>query len=175
MSDDDWGWDFGGPVIHNPDPNSQAAAHSVEPYAPKSRATVWRLIRDTDGGLACWQVEEITGGLHQSVSATINWLHNAGALVRVGKNKTPTGRAAYIYRATSRRDAQPERVAPVPQGPTSPLAAGAPTRPAVPSSEDSRYPCPAIGCPRNLSGIRALIGGYVEGKCWQHGKRVVKA
>jgi hypothetical protein len=66
-------------------------------------------------------------------------------------------------------------VDPVPQGPTSPLAAGAPTTAPVPSSRESRYPCPAMACPQHLTGIRALIGGYVEGKCFQHGKRVVRA
>jgi hypothetical protein len=83
-------------------------------------------------------------------------------------------RAIWQYRL-ARGPELTQPVEPVPQGPTSPLAAGAPTRPAAPSSEDPRYPCPAIGCPRNLMGIRALIGGYVEGKCYQHGKRVVRA
>jgi hypothetical protein len=90
---------FDGPVITNRDENSRAAAESVQPYASSQRRRVWLLINRYPRGLACWEVEEITGGLHQSVSATINWLYTHKWLVRDGKNKTPSGRSAHIYRA----------------------------------------------------------------------------
>jgi hypothetical protein len=81
------------------DENSRDAYKSIKPYMDSQRRKVWTLIRSRPNGLACWEVEEITGGLHQSVSATINWLWKHGWLVRVGKNKTPSGRSAHIYHA----------------------------------------------------------------------------
>jgi hypothetical protein len=82
------------------DENSQEAYNQHQPYAESQRRKVWSLIRSRPNGLACWEVEEITGGLHQSVSASINWLWRYGWLVRVGKNKTPSNRSAHIYHAT---------------------------------------------------------------------------
>ncbi len=90
---------FDGPVVTNRDMNSQAAARQHEPQAATSRRRIWLLIRAHQNGLACWEAEQLTGGLHQSVSATINWLWNHGWLVRVGFNKTPSNRRAYIYKA----------------------------------------------------------------------------
>jgi hypothetical protein len=94
-------------VVTNPHRNSQSAARSVEGHAPASRAHVWRLIRDSPNGLACWEVEQMTGGLHQSVSATINWLRNHGALTVSGRrNKTPSDRWADIYLARTKAEAE---------------------------------------------------------------------
>lgn len=96
MSDDD---DFEGKVITNPDENSQEAAESVQPYVASMRRRVWMLIGAHPDGLACWEVEQITGGLHQTVSATITWLYHWGWLYRMGKNLTPSNRKAHIYHA----------------------------------------------------------------------------
>lgn len=106
--------EFEGRVITNPDANSRAAAASVQPHAANARRRIFSLIQEHPEGLACWEVEQITAGLHQSVSATINWLHNHGYLARRGKNRAPSGRAAYIYVATTAaerrvRPTEPER------------------------------------------------------------------
>ena len=91
--------DFNGPIITNRDPMSQAAAESMEPWVATQRYTVWSLIRDSPDGLACWQVEQIADMLHQSASASINWLWKHKWLIRDGENRTPSNRRAHIYKA----------------------------------------------------------------------------
>ena len=53
--------DFEGEIITNPDENSQAAAASMKPYVASQRRRIWLLIKHYDDGLACWEVEQITG------------------------------------------------------------------------------------------------------------------
>jgi len=91
--------DFEGRIITNPDPMSQAAAESMKPFVASQRRRIWLLIGSHPSGLACWEVEQITGMLHQSVSASINWLWKYDWLVRDGENRTPSNRRAYIYKA----------------------------------------------------------------------------
>lgn len=105
MSDDD---DFEGKVITNPDENSQETAESIQPYVASMRRRVWLIIWSRPDGLACWEVEQITGGLHQTISATITWLYQHGWLIRVGKNRTPSNNPAHIYRAVRGRDPHDE-------------------------------------------------------------------
>jgi hypothetical protein len=65
-------------------------------------------------------------------------------------------------------------VAPVPQGPTSPLPAGAPTSAPVPSSAEPRYECPKTMCDQTLRDVRATsTRDYFMGKCPRHGWQVV--
>jgi hypothetical protein len=85
-----------------------AAYRESEPYRESQRRKVWKIIRAHPQGLACWEVEEYIKqhggmGLHQSVSATINWLFNEGWVIRVGVNKTPANRRAYVYEAVTKK------------------------------------------------------------------------
>jgi len=123
----DSGWDFGGRVRVQDEENSEIAAESVADVAPTQRRVVWSLVRMT-GPMATWEMEKALGGLHQSVSATVNHLHRMGALVNTGeKNSTPSGRPAWIYRAVTRAESDAAqgivRVDPLPPGspPVSPL------------------------------------------------------
>lgn len=90
MSDLDW------PVPSNPDRNSRSAAHSLEGgEAATQRAAVLAHIK-ANGPIATWQVEEAMGGLHQTISARVYDLQRAGLIKRVGYNRTPSGRRAYL-------------------------------------------------------------------------------
>jgi predicted ArsR family transcriptional regulator len=55
----------------------------------------------TTGGATCWEIENALGLLHQSASATITRLRNAGHLVDTGERRpTNTGRMATVWGAT---------------------------------------------------------------------------
>jgi predicted transcriptional regulator len=47
-----------------------------------------------------WQVEAALGLLHQTASARVYELHEAGLIVRRGKSRTPTGRPCHLYLTT---------------------------------------------------------------------------
>jgi hypothetical protein len=127
------GWDFGGRVRVQDEENSRIAAGSVEGIAPTQREIVWRLVRER-GPMATWEIEEALQGLHQSISATVNHLHRMGALVNTGtKNRTPSGRPSWIYRAVTQEEADRAmgvtRPDPLPPGKTvSPLRGSPPAQ-----------------------------------------------
>jgi hypothetical protein len=84
----------------NRDPNSQAAAASIVHVAPGKRREVYLLVQQ-HGPIATWQLEELTGWSHETVSARVYELHNMGAIRRVGHNLTPSGRRAHTYLAVA--------------------------------------------------------------------------
>jgi len=87
----------GFPVHANKNPFSREAARSVEGTPARTqREAVYDLIRD-HGPIACWQLEQRLNGLHQSVSASVNYLKNNGFIVIQGMNLTPSGRRAAMY------------------------------------------------------------------------------
>jgi hypothetical protein len=84
----------------NRDPNSQAAAASIVHVAPGKRREVYLLVQE-HGPVATWQLEDLTGWSHETVSARVYELHNMGAIRRVGSNLTPSGRKAHTYLAVA--------------------------------------------------------------------------
>lgn len=88
------------PVVTNADPNSRAAAASMEGVpAGTQREAVLRVIEER-APIATWEIEALLHGLHQSVSAAVWTLHRNGYIQRVGHNLTPSGRAAWTYEPT---------------------------------------------------------------------------
>jgi hypothetical protein len=98
------GWTFEGRPLSTRDPNSQAAAAALAPDAPNRRALIWAIFDRSPEPLACWQVKEMTGIPHESVSSTIHYLQRKGALKRVGKNTTPNGNPAWTLVAVPNPD-----------------------------------------------------------------------
>ena len=90
-----------------PDPNSIAAANSIRSTVDTQRAHVLQVVRDhTPGGVAEWQIVEITGLAGNSVRPRLWELLKLGLVIRRGTNRTPHGRKAYLHHAVT--------VAPVP-------------------------------------------------------------
>jgi len=90
---------------HNGTDTSKVAAESVKAALGKQRAVVLQLIKDAGpAGRITDEVEEITGGKHQAISARFHDLHTAGLIYCNAddpKDRRPTrsGRLARIYRA----------------------------------------------------------------------------
>lgn len=92
---------FGNPGIlgrapRTPDENSTAAAESIEPVMGKMNHEVYRLIQE-HGPVSTARLEQLTGGLHQTISARVYQLHKDGLIERVGKGVTPSGRPCWLY------------------------------------------------------------------------------
>lgn len=85
------------------DPNSLAAARSVEKSAPAQRARVFALIEDR-GHIAATDISTVLGIDGNSVRPRLVELEAEGRIEKHGKGKTPSGRACHLYRV---------RVAPV--------------------------------------------------------------
>lgn len=81
------------------DPNSRAAAASVQHRVAFDRRLIWLHIRDV-GNATCDEVEQALGLSHQTASARLNGLYRDACVDRVGKRPTRTGRDAWIYAAT---------------------------------------------------------------------------
>jgi hypothetical protein len=87
----------GEPVIVNPDPNSQAAAHRIEGEVAKGKRQAVLDLVILRGPISCSQIDEATGWKHQSVSASLNYLHNEGFVKRVGRQPNREGFVEYLY------------------------------------------------------------------------------
>jgi hypothetical protein len=84
------------------DPNSQAAARSVEHCAADMRAAVLSEIRSAGQGATCDEVEIATGMPHQTASARVVELRRAGLIRRTGERRpTRSGRNAWVYVAST--------------------------------------------------------------------------
>lgn len=89
---------------HNGVDTSRAAARSVRSTAGKQMELVLSLIKAAGPhGRTTDEVEEMTGGKHQAISARFNDLHKAGLIYsnedRTDRRPTRSGRSARIYRA----------------------------------------------------------------------------
>lgn len=84
------------PPARNPR-STEAWVASAEGLSDREREIV-RLV-EQHGGLATFEVENLTGGLHQSISAAISGLYHRKRLLRPsGRTRlTPTGRRADVY------------------------------------------------------------------------------
>lgn len=78
---------------------SLEALQSVRPTNPATRESILQAIRNAGGsGLTCDQVEAISYGAHQNVSARINELARAGKIKDSGyRRKTRSGRNAIVW------------------------------------------------------------------------------
>lgn len=96
---------------HNGTDTSKAAAASVRKTVDKQAQTVLTLIRTAGArGHTTDEVEEITGGIHQAISARVHDLAKAGLIYcnvddATDRRLTRTGRKARIYRAVEFRPA----------------------------------------------------------------------
>lgn len=82
---------------HNGTDTSRAAARSVKAAAPTIADNVLVLIQE-QGGLTCWEVEQHTDLKHQTASARIWELRQAGLIKDSGvKRKTASGRNAKVW------------------------------------------------------------------------------
>jgi hypothetical protein len=94
----------GAPPPTTDDENSRAAAVSMELPAHHLRRAVFDAIA-AHGPIATWELEELLGRSHQSVSARVWELKGARLILRAGKNRTPSGRAAWRYVVAGPSDA----------------------------------------------------------------------
>lgn len=73
------------------------AAERIQPRAAAMRERILTML-DTDGPLACDEIEEITEWKHQTVSARLWELEKAGKVAKSAKTiKTRSGRNAHVY------------------------------------------------------------------------------
>ncbi len=82
---------------------SRAAAESVEPHLSRLERIVFEYI-DKQGheGATCWEVEKGCGLMHQTASARIKALKDAGRIRATNQKRTTnTGRLAGVYKATT--------------------------------------------------------------------------
>ncbi len=78
---------------------SHAAAESMRPHAGAIRERVFaRIVAAGMAGITCDGLEEALGLTHQSCSARVNELHNAGRIADSGRRaRTRSGRHAALY------------------------------------------------------------------------------
>lgn len=77
---------------------SKAAAAAIEPAAKTYRAVVLAYLRGRGvHGATCDEVEQAIGLIHQTASARIRELAQAGLIFEAGKRATRTGRAAVVW------------------------------------------------------------------------------
>lgn len=88
------------PLSHS-DPNSLAAAKSVERSSVVQRQRVLNFIRAGDP-VASWQIEEALHLSGNSVRPRIVELMEEGRIERCGHNYTRSGRKAHLYRFAQR-------------------------------------------------------------------------
>jgi len=78
---------------------SREAAESMKPVAGDLRERVYRRIKESDtDGITCDALEVALGLSHQTCSARVNELRNAGRIVDSGlRKRTRSGRKAVVY------------------------------------------------------------------------------
>jgi hypothetical protein len=87
------------PATHDADTSVEAAAKVKRSgRASKRAAAMTELYRKHPDGLTADEAEVLTGGTHQSVSATVSVLFHRGVLYDTGKRrKTRSGNNARVY------------------------------------------------------------------------------
>lgn len=83
---------------------SLAAAEAIEPHVGTQQARALAVVRAALAGATCDEVEALTGGRHQGISARLRELVQLGKIVDSGQRRaTRSGRQARIYVAVRRR------------------------------------------------------------------------
>jgi hypothetical protein len=82
----------------DPTETRRAAHQAIQPEKNRLQAVVLDCIRAAGRlGRTTDEVEVATKLPHQTASARVNELHNAGAIVAAGKRRTRSGRHAIVY------------------------------------------------------------------------------